>query len=356
MVPSESTVKRLFALSGNRCAFPGCPHLLYDFDSAQGIGEICHIKGNKPKSARHDPLQSDADRQAFENLVLMCPTHHTIIDSNPATYTAEELTKLKLLHETSNSKPSLGFQPSKDLDEWLRQLPLFPVVNPTIVNSVHQTGGQVAQTITNVNHIQQLPPRSLILALSTLVLLIPLLLTLALKSHNSPTTPHDQQEFKVSVVSVDKEIPPEVTLHSSTGDVLPTGTKNVFRVVLPDTVKGRIKSISLQASSTDDQLRGSLIIDLQNVQTQYDLKLESGNIASMEGLAAYSSGNPAPNVVLSVPEISTKTFLTTRTGSFSLPFHLPKGIYVNIHYRSPKGIEGSSPAYISDEKTYLVIE
>jgi len=41
---------------------------------------FCHIKGNKPGSKRHDPNQSETERQGFANLLLMCPIHHDVID------------------------------------------------------------------------------------------------------------------------------------------------------------------------------------------------------------------------------------------------------------------------------------
>ena len=41
--PSTTTVKQLFAVSGNRCAFPDCTRTLVDVET--GTGEICHIRG-----------------------------------------------------------------------------------------------------------------------------------------------------------------------------------------------------------------------------------------------------------------------------------------------------------------------
>jgi hypothetical protein len=63
------------------------------------IGEICHIRGTRPGSARHDPQQSDADRHAYHNLILMCPTHHTVIDADEEAYTVERLHKIKAEQE-----------------------------------------------------------------------------------------------------------------------------------------------------------------------------------------------------------------------------------------------------------------
>ena len=93
--PRQPTVKRLFALSGNRCAFPDCPTRLVDQDTGTILGEICHIKGEKPTAARYDPDQDNEARHGFDNLILMCRNHHKIIDDNPEKYTVADLVEMK---------------------------------------------------------------------------------------------------------------------------------------------------------------------------------------------------------------------------------------------------------------------
>jgi len=95
--PSRSTVKRLFALSGNRCAFPKCQASMALGETL--IGEICHIKAKQPGAARYDAAQTLAERNAYENLVLLCPTHHTVIDDDEESYPVERLRKMKAEHE-----------------------------------------------------------------------------------------------------------------------------------------------------------------------------------------------------------------------------------------------------------------
>jgi len=95
--PSRSTVKRLFAVSGNRCAFPKCEAPM----TLEGtlVGEICHIKGKQPGSARYDPAQTPAERHDYENLILLCAPHHTVIDDDEESYTVDRLRKMKSDHE-----------------------------------------------------------------------------------------------------------------------------------------------------------------------------------------------------------------------------------------------------------------
>jgi hypothetical protein len=90
------TIKQLFAVSGNVCAFPNCREPLVI--NGVMVGEMCHIKGAKPTAARYDPAQSASERHSFDNLVLLCRKHHKIIDRD-MTYTADRLMKIKLDHE-----------------------------------------------------------------------------------------------------------------------------------------------------------------------------------------------------------------------------------------------------------------
>jgi hypothetical protein len=68
------------------------------------VGEVCHIKGEKPGAARYDPDQTDAERHAFENLICMCRKHHKIIDTEKENYSVERLLEMKRTHETSDSR------------------------------------------------------------------------------------------------------------------------------------------------------------------------------------------------------------------------------------------------------------
>ena len=102
--PSHATEKALFALSGNRCAYPDCPQRLTHrpgpCTTTTVVGEVCHIHGRKPGSPRWNPELTEEQIHDFSNLVLLCPTHHTIVDNHPETYTTELLRKWKKDHES----------------------------------------------------------------------------------------------------------------------------------------------------------------------------------------------------------------------------------------------------------------
>lgn len=95
-----SVVKRLFAVSKNQCAFPGCKEAIVD-DKGTVIGEICHIESAEEGGERYNKDSDDEYRRSFENLILMCSNHHKKTN-NVIEYTSEKLTKFKLDHESGD--------------------------------------------------------------------------------------------------------------------------------------------------------------------------------------------------------------------------------------------------------------
>jgi hypothetical protein len=95
--PNTSTVKRLFAVCGNRCAFPKCNAPMAVADTL--VGEICHIKGKRPGAARYDATQPTTDLNGYDNLILLCSTHHKVVDDDEQAYTVARLQTMKAEHE-----------------------------------------------------------------------------------------------------------------------------------------------------------------------------------------------------------------------------------------------------------------
>jgi hypothetical protein len=134
MRPTESTLKRLFARSGNQCAFPRCVAPLTHNDTL--IGQVCHIRGDKPGAARYDPSQAASERQAYDNLIILCPNHHTVVDDDERAYTVERLFCMKIEHEANAAAI-----PEADAE---RVAVLFANQN---FSNVGQMGGVSAQNI-----------------------------------------------------------------------------------------------------------------------------------------------------------------------------------------------------------------
>lgn len=104
---SEKSIKLLWSNAAGRCSFSLCDERLTVAQAAEyapyTLGEMAHIKGNKPTSNRYDEEQSDKERDSYENLILLCPTHHTLIDKaeNEERFTVEMLHEMKVEHETT---------------------------------------------------------------------------------------------------------------------------------------------------------------------------------------------------------------------------------------------------------------
>jgi len=94
----ELTLKKLFALSGNSCAFPGCNQKIVSNNNLI-IGNICHIEAASPGGLRYNPQQSDDERASFENLILLCPNHHKATD-DITEFSVEKLKQMKNNHES----------------------------------------------------------------------------------------------------------------------------------------------------------------------------------------------------------------------------------------------------------------
>lgn len=97
LAPKTAVLRALFARSGNRCAFPGCSAQLVN-ERNQFIAQVCHIEAADPGGERFNPTQSDEQRRAYENLILLCYPHHIETDEVDL-YPVERLLKMKAEHE-----------------------------------------------------------------------------------------------------------------------------------------------------------------------------------------------------------------------------------------------------------------
>jgi hypothetical protein len=101
MAISQTTIKRLFTKSRNECAMPRCTSPLIVGDYV--LGEICHIRARRKKGPRYDPTLGAKDRDELANLILLCPTCHTLVDKDAKTYTIELLRDIRELYERGST-------------------------------------------------------------------------------------------------------------------------------------------------------------------------------------------------------------------------------------------------------------
>ena len=67
------------------------------------IGKICHIEAAEPGGKRFNAKMSNEQRRGFENLILLCGDHHTVIDSHEVKYPVTKLRQMKANHEAKFS-------------------------------------------------------------------------------------------------------------------------------------------------------------------------------------------------------------------------------------------------------------
>jgi hypothetical protein len=98
-------IKLLWALSAGRCAYPGCrlpciarPNVADD-DLAI-VGDIAHVYPHSPGGPRgEEDAPRDLNRDSYNNWVLLCATHHRLVDGQSHAHSAEWLSRAKMSHE-----------------------------------------------------------------------------------------------------------------------------------------------------------------------------------------------------------------------------------------------------------------
>lgn len=99
----ETELKKLYARSGNRCAFPDCHIALVPEargDDQVVLGEAAHIVAESDKGPRGRSELTLEQRNLASNRILLCARHHQLIDAKPETYTTDRLHAIKADHET----------------------------------------------------------------------------------------------------------------------------------------------------------------------------------------------------------------------------------------------------------------
>lgn len=101
MAIGQKDIKLLWGRSGNRCAICRV-ELSQDAKYSNlsfPLGEQAHIVGEKDDAARGKSILTEAERNSYHNLILLCPNHHTEIDKNEADWPVEKIHMQKSEHE-----------------------------------------------------------------------------------------------------------------------------------------------------------------------------------------------------------------------------------------------------------------
>jgi hypothetical protein len=147
--------KLLWARSGGICAFPACEQeLVFGKETPIVLGEEAHVIARSPDGPRgHIPI-SEEERHTYQNLILLCPTHHTLVDKDRATWTAEKLYQMKYVHEGN-----VRAQVSKGLT-WIPNFSLPDYVNvPRILFDLAAQDAiddEILEALQNMQNVQSL--------------------------------------------------------------------------------------------------------------------------------------------------------------------------------------------------------
>ena len=100
----QKTKDVLRTLSGNQCAYPGCKKALVEPATQESAAlvnaDICHIYAVSTKGPRGKTGLTEKELNSPGNLILLCPNHHRLVDSQHETYPATTLKKWKREHES----------------------------------------------------------------------------------------------------------------------------------------------------------------------------------------------------------------------------------------------------------------
>lgn len=101
---SDKTVLRLVGAASGCCERPECPtgwlwHELPNGDAVR-LAEVAHIVAASDDGPRGDSAVSTEDLVSVDNLILLCPNCHTIVDGASEDYPVERLKQWKSEHES----------------------------------------------------------------------------------------------------------------------------------------------------------------------------------------------------------------------------------------------------------------
>ncbi len=100
MAIKEKDIKILWGRAASRCSI--CRIQLTENTNSENsflIGEQAHIVATTQDGPRGESILAKEERDIYENLILLCPNHHTIIDKNVDDYPVEKLHNIKQKHE-----------------------------------------------------------------------------------------------------------------------------------------------------------------------------------------------------------------------------------------------------------------
>lgn len=134
LTPDPDTLRLVYLVSGNECAFEGCDHPIIDRDGVY-VAQLCHIEAAMPGGERFNVTMSNEERRAPSNLMLLCHRHHKITD-DVVKYTVPVLAAIKAKHEARFSE-GIGRMLASEVDHTLGNV----VVPPMSLAAIYSASG-----------------------------------------------------------------------------------------------------------------------------------------------------------------------------------------------------------------------
>ena len=104
MAITERVKRLLWARSGGFCQNPSCQKDFFIFfadGTITSMEELAHIIAQSNKGPRSDERINAELKDDYENIILLCPNCHTLVDKNPEQYPVEILKEWEKNHEQS---------------------------------------------------------------------------------------------------------------------------------------------------------------------------------------------------------------------------------------------------------------
>ncbi len=125
MAIPEADIKLLWGKAAGRCAFPGCGEdcCIYLRKTGDAIlGEMAHVIARSTLGPRGKADCPGED--VYDNLILLCPTHHRMVDKAPEDFPPGSLLQWKKQHENgvATSLTAPAFNQKSELYAYVRRL------------------------------------------------------------------------------------------------------------------------------------------------------------------------------------------------------------------------------------------
>lgn len=152
LTPKTTTLRELYLLSGNCCAFPGCNNPIVNQEGLY-VGEVCHIEAAMPGGERFNPNMTNEERRDIKNLVLLCHEHHITTD-NVELFPVSRMREIKRNHENLYRDTLSKMKTS--IKDYSNSTTMKKALNGVKINSILSWGLDENELLKNVEILNEI--------------------------------------------------------------------------------------------------------------------------------------------------------------------------------------------------------